>query len=195
MSMVVVVKRQKVELRHRMKVLVGQEGGELRLKKVVKKIQKLVDRLRPKCVLGYVAIAGEVDVLAVGESLGEGQVFGVPVCDESGLIEGFAEFRRGVELVRGKKGVWEPDEKRFIETKNVEKAVVLVPGVAFDKKGNRLGRGGGAYDQWLAKYPEIVKVGVCFDRFLMEVVPMEEHDVGMDWVVSEKGVFRCEARR
>lgn len=61
--------------------------------------------------------------------------------------------------------------------------LILVPGVAFDKSGNRLGRGKGYYDKVL-KQTGAYKLGVCFDFQLVERVPVEPHDVKMDWVVA-----------
>lgn len=61
--------------------------------------------------------------------------------------------------------------------------LILVPGVAFDKSGNRLGRGKGYYDKVL-KQTEAYKLGVCFDFQLVERVPVEPHDVKMDRVVA-----------
>lgn len=61
--------------------------------------------------------------------------------------------------------------------------LILVPGVAFDKSGNRLGRGKGYYDKVL-KQTGAYKLGVCFDFQLVECVPVEPHDVKMDRVVA-----------
>lgn len=61
--------------------------------------------------------------------------------------------------------------------------LILVPGVAFDKFGNRLGRGKGYYDKVL-KQTGAYKLGVCFDFQLVERVPVEPHDVKMDRVVA-----------
>lgn len=60
---------------------------------------------------------------------------------------------------------------------------ILVPGVAFDNEGHRLGRGKGYYDRFLAQIPEsAVKVAVCFPFQIVEQVPAEEHDILMDYV-------------
>jgi len=70
--------------------------------------------------------------------------------------------------------------------------VVIVPGVAFTRQGGRLGHGRGYYDRMLARLrPRVgVRIGVCFASHLVEAVPMDEHDVPMDLVVTETGVFR-----
>lgn len=64
--------------------------------------------------------------------------------------------------------------------------LILVPGVAFDAAGNRLGRGKGYYDKIL-KQTKAYKIGVCFGFQLLEKVPTEEHDVRMDRVIGSRG--------
>ena len=63
--------------------------------------------------------------------------------------------------------------------------MIVVPGVAFDREGNRMGRGRGFYDRLLKSTPRAMKVGVCYDFQMIEDVPVEPHDVKMDCVVSE----------
>ena len=63
--------------------------------------------------------------------------------------------------------------------------LILVPGVAFDASGNRLGRGKGYYDKIL-RQTDAYKLGVCFAFQLLEQIPTEPHDVKMDRVVASK---------
>jgi 5-formyltetrahydrofolate cyclo-ligase len=68
--------------------------------------------------------------------------------------------------------------------------LMLIPGVAFDQKGNRIGYGNGYYDKFLAKC-EGLKVGIGFDLQVVEKIePIEEWDVKMDLVLTEKGIYR-----
>lgn len=70
----------------------------------------------------------------------------------------------------------------------------LIPGVAFDRKGNRLGRGNGGYDHWIrgqrSLNPRAVFWGVCFECQLMQDVPIEAHDERVDNIVTARGLFR-----
>ena len=63
--------------------------------------------------------------------------------------------------------------------------LVILPGVAFDDNGHRLGYGGGYYDRYLSDKPELVKVGICYGLQLMDELPFEEHDIAVDYVISE----------
>jgi 5-formyltetrahydrofolate cyclo-ligase len=72
--------------------------------------------------------------------------------------------------------------------------VLLLPGLAFDESGNRLGQGGGWYDRVLSSAPAALKIGVCFDCQIADVVPHESHDVRVDFVVTEKRVIKSHSR-
>lgn len=66
--------------------------------------------------------------------------------------------------------------------------VVVVPGLAFDREGWRLGRGAGYYDRFLSEWPGAWRVGVVPARFVFPRIPHADHDRRMDWIVTEKGV-------
>ena len=66
--------------------------------------------------------------------------------------------------------------------------IVLVPGLAFTRTGDRLGRGKGFYDRYLANYPGI-KIGLAFREQLLEDIPTEAHDVPMDLVACADGIY------
>jgi 5-formyltetrahydrofolate cyclo-ligase len=74
------------------------------------------------------------------------------------------------------------------EAKPEDLRVIVVPGLAFDAHGGRLGHGGGHFDRLLADTPALM-VGLCFENRLVQAVPMESHDVRMDVVATEKRLF------
>ena len=80
-------------------------------------------------------------------------------------------------------GIGEPAGKEFVDLDSVE--VIVVPGVAFDREGHRMGRGRGFYDRLLKATANAYKIGVAFDFQIVNHVPTEPHDVMMDAVVSE----------
>lgn len=68
--------------------------------------------------------------------------------------------------------------------------LVLVPGVAFTRTGERMGRGGGYYDRYLAQLPaNAVKLGVGFAIQLVEELPVEAHDIALDGIITEEGLI------
>ena len=68
---------------------------------------------------------------------------------------------------------------------------VVVPMIAFDGTGHRLGYGAGYYDRFLQHYPGLVKIGVAFSCQEVEEIPADENDVSMDLIVTETGIFHC----
>ena len=89
------------------------------------------------------------------------------------------------DLVPGKFDILEPPEdSRIMDTMQLDLAVV--GGVAFDRLGGRLGRGGGFFDRLLAGIPA-AKCGVCLDEQVRRDVPVEKHDVKMDMIATPSG--------
>lgn len=67
--------------------------------------------------------------------------------------------------------------------------VLLIPGLSFSKKGERLGRGKGFYDRYLETFNGI-KVGLCFECQLQDEIPVETHDKKMNFIVTERNIYR-----
>ena len=65
--------------------------------------------------------------------------------------------------------------------------LVIVPGLAFDPTGARLGRGKGYYDRWLGANPAVKTLGVCFSCQILEKLPAEPHDAHVDAILTEQG--------
>lgn len=72
----------------------------------------------------------------------------------------------------------------------VEPEVLIIPGLGFDLSGQRLGRGKGYYDKYLAEFKGL-KVGVCFNDQMIESIPTEIHDVPLDYIVTEDKMTKC----
>ena len=62
--------------------------------------------------------------------------------------------------------------------------LIVVPGVAFDRNGNRIGRGRGYYDRFLCKHLNVKRIGICFDFQLVDEVPTEPNDIRMNEIIS-----------
>ena len=85
------------------------------------------------------------------------------------------------DLEPGAFGIMEPTGELFTDYDLID--VAVVPGMAFDREGHRLGRGKGYYDRFLAQLPHIYKIGICFPFQLVDKVPADAHDMLMDEVV------------
>lgn len=94
-------------------------------------------------------------------------------------------FSRNPQKTKGAFGVLEPVQDPQYEINLSEMSGLFVPGVAFDRSGHRLGRGKGFYDKALSNFPGL-KVGICFEFQIVDSVPVESHDVSMDYIITNK---------
>jgi 5-formyltetrahydrofolate cyclo-ligase len=69
--------------------------------------------------------------------------------------------------------------------------VAIIPLIAFDTGGSRLGYGAGYYDRFLKEHPHIIKIGVAFSQQQQTTLPQDREDVKMDLIVTERGIYRC----
>ena len=88
------------------------------------------------------------------------------------------------DLAIGAYGIEEPTGALFTDYATID--LVIVPGVAFDRDGNRLGRGKGYYDRLLPRIPSAYKVGICFPFQIVEEVPAEPFDIRMDEIITQQ---------
>ena len=86
-------------------------------------------------------------------------------------------------LEKGNFGVLEPSE--YTEKADIKDALVIVPGVAFDKSCNRIGYGKGFYDKYLSAHPTLDTIGIAFDIQVIEELPTEENDKRLNAVITE----------
>lgn len=101
----------------------------------------------------------------------------------------FFEFSSKTPMNKNQYGILEPDAGKAKEVLAENAGVVLVPGLAFDQNGTRLGSGQGFYDRFLSPFPNLRKIGICFSAQLSSKdLPREHWDVPMDWLVTEKSV-------
>lgn len=105
----------------------------------------------------------------------------LPVVEGDSLV--LKEFSCVGDMCRGCFGIMEPHCEAFPESKYGEIGIIMVPGVGFDAQGHRLGKGKGYYDR-LLPLVRGMKVGVCFDFQLFGRIPVEEHDIRMDKIIS-----------
>lgn len=100
------------------------------------------------------------------------------------------------DLVTSKFGVSEPipdDDNLFevSEDRVKEKTIMIIPGLAFDNKGNRLGYGKGYYDQYLSREyaKDFIKIAVAYDFQIIDEVPTDEYDIPIDYIVTPSKII------
>jgi 5-formyltetrahydrofolate cyclo-ligase len=152
-------------------------------------LTSLPEVTRAGSVLGFASFGTELPtdpsmeaLLAAGKRLLLPYVDGRRLCAaEVGSID---------DLAPGYRGIREPVARTPVDLAVAQ--VVLVPGVAYDEHGRRLGYGGGFYDGLLSEIARSVpRIGLCFDLQIVDEVPAGEADEPVDLVITERRVVRC----
>jgi 5-formyltetrahydrofolate cyclo-ligase len=128
----------------------------------------------------YRSLPDEVDTHGGIEKWAVRKTILLPVVQGDELV--LRKYGGAVCLREGAFGICEPEGEDFTDFDKID--LCIVPAVAFDRAGNRLGRGKGFYDRLLSKIAA-PKIGVCFDVQLLDEIPCEEFDVKMDFVISK----------
>jgi len=178
--------RIRKEILERRKSLSPEEVEKASLK-VVERIKELPSFKRAKTVMLYYPVRGEIDLRPLFEEVLKDpqKVLLLPKVTRDGEMLA-VEVKPGVPLIKGVFGIPEPAGGRIVKAEKID--FVAVPGVAFDRRGCRLGMGKGFYDRFLPRVKG-VKVGVAYDFQLIESVPCEEHDIPLDLIVTPSGII------
>ncbi len=178
------IDQQKKEIRKHIRILKNQissEDKKARSKIIFEKLEKLKEFKRSKIIMAYWSMDDEVythDFIL--KWYGEKKII-LPVVKGDELeLKSFSGLDN---LIKGESfGIEEPDGDIFDQPEKID--LIIIPGIAFDKTNNRLGRGKAYYDK-LLKFTKADKIGICFDFQLLDLVPVDKHDIKMDLVISE----------
>jgi len=150
----------------------------------------LMKRLHARTVAGYHPISSELDVLPLLRVLHEaGYALALPVTPKEKGPLAFRQWSPSDELTKGRFGILAP----IVHKPDVTPDAILLPLLAFDKMGHRLGYGGGYYDKTLRLLrmsTEIVAIGVAYDEQETDALSNEEHDEVLDWLLTPSGARR-----
>lgn len=159
---------------------------------IKKNFLDLLEFEKAKTLLFYVSFKSEVDTISmIEESLQVNKKIIVPKVNRETHQLRLYEIKDLKELSPGFMGIPEPDlpDNRIRDIKDVE--LVIIPGIAFDFYGNRLGYGAGYYDLLLSNMKKKIPfVALAYEEQLIDTIPSERHDVKVDIVVTDKRVLR-----
>jgi 5-formyltetrahydrofolate cyclo-ligase len=148
--------------------------------------------LQPHAVVsGFAPLADELRIWPLLRRLsGDGVRLALPVMQGKGLPLVFRAWTPGDAMDSGVWGIAEPKADKPA----VDPDILLIPLLAFDRLGGRLGYGGGFYDrtlQGLRARKQVTAVGLGYDEQAVEAVPRLNYDQRLDWVLTPSGPFRC----
>lgn len=137
---------------------------------------------KARTVMCYVSFGGEVRTQdLIKEARQSGKIVVVPVCGCNRHMKPCL-FPEDGKLKKGLYGIDEPVNRKFIGCEDID--LIIVPGLAFDKAGNRLGRGKGYYDNFLRQIPSTVpSVGLAYDFQVVTQIPAAEHDTALTKII------------
>lgn len=150
---------------------------------IEKKILSMSEYKNANIIFCYISTENEVNTIGIIENaLSTGKCVGVPRCISKGIMMVYSIKNLG-QLKKGKFGIMEPDEScELIDKHDIEFGII--PCVSCDLKGHRLGHGGGYYDRYL-KNSNMIKTVICRKKTMYRQIPVGEHDVVMDFVITE----------
>lgn len=176
--------QEKILLRNKIRNLKRQftqaQLDELSLS-VVNKITTNPRVINAHTILLYYSLGDEVNThTLIDLLLSQGKKILLPYVIDQENME-IRQYTGPYDLKPSSYGIMEPTGNRYDNISDID--VVLVPGMCFDKSGNRLGRGKGYYDRFLKKIPAAYKIGVCFEFQKQEAIPTGQYDVRMDQII------------
>lgn len=153
------------------------------------KIMNLDKYIKAKTILAYCPINREVDTSLLLEDIFADKKLLLPKTDVKSKKINPCYVNSLFELIEGAYSVMEPgDNCESAKLDDID--VVIVPMVAYDKKGARLGYGGGYYDRLLTNMKHTVKIGIAFAEQEFDQIVTEDHDVKLDMIITQKHTFK-----
>ena len=142
-----------------------------------------------KTVLFYAALDDEINVdECINSALCSGKRVALPVCTDNQGSMKFYYINSLNDVRPGLFGVREPDTEICCEVADFTDAICIVPAIAYDKRGYRLGYGKGYYDRFLENFT-FISVGLCYNEIVENILPIGEHDVPVNYIITEEDVL------
>lgn len=178
---------KKEEIRQNIRILKKQQSKESR-KEASEKICTLIENCgifkNSTNILLYHSLPDEVETLSFISKWHTVKNIFLPRVNGTELeILAYDEKR----LSKGAYNISEPAGEELQDLNNID--LIIVPAVALDKKGNRIGRGKGYYDKLLSAV-NTYKIGIIYSYQLVETIPSEKHDIPMDMVITDEGIIK-----
>ena len=191
------IQEEKIKLRKKIKDIYKTLG----ISEITEKSKKILDNLKQLeiwnkagIILAFLPLADEPDTTCIiEEALTQEKKVTVPRINNNEITFHYITSLSKDSLAKHDYGMLEPLKEADpvdINNFNNSKILILTPGMAFDKQCNRLGRGKSFYDRYLSKCGKnCIKAGICFNFQITDNLPFENHDVQLDFVITDTNVF------
>ena len=192
------MKKQKTDLqikKDEIRKQILEKRSNLSLEEIDKKSELIIENLAPylknaQNIMIFMDMKNEVRITKLIELYPEKNFFISKIVNSKNREMKINKYNEN-ELVLHKFGYYESSSDDFYDEKILD--IVIVPALAFDSSKNRIGFGGGYYDTFLnkvrGKNKNTLFIGVCYDFQMIEEVPIEGHDVTLDFVINESEVL------
>ncbi len=192
-------KAAKREMRRYVSAAIGRMSAEEQVERSVRAQKRLIEMpqfMESRAVLLYYSLPGEIETCGlISHALSTGKRVALPrTCPETHEMEALQIRDPATDLFCGPYGAKEPrDGLPAIAAGEID--LVAVPGRAFDEHGHRLGRGAGFYDRYLGLSSfRGTTVALAFDCQILDSIPSQEHDVSVQFVITESRTITCASR-
>lgn len=172
---------------------ISDEELDRRSKIILEKVKEIDAFKKSKTIMIYVSYGKEINTHNfIPECISMGKNVITPICrysDRTLILGKTKSFPEGFRMT--KYGILEldPDECEQVDAKDID--LIIMPGVAFTERGDRMGYGGGYYDRLLSSASKnLVTIAPVLQEFIFDEIPLEEHDIPMDYVITEEKVFK-----
>lgn len=145
-----------------------------------------------KTIMSFVSFGHEINTHdLIKNSLLQGKKILVPITIPEKRELKVSQLKDFDELELGHYNILTPKDEYIRLRDPLDIDLIIVPGLAFDKKGFRVGYGGGYYDRFLAQLPQVTKISLAFHMQTLPQLPRENFDIPVDYIYTERGIIEC----
>jgi 5-formyltetrahydrofolate cyclo-ligase len=189
-------RENKKKLRSRIKKLLDEFPASLLEEKsrhIQSRLYSLSEYKKSSFIMFYLSTEREVSTFdTIKTALSENKKVAVPLILKPWDIMIPCEIKNLKDLKPGSFGILQPTKDKIQNVPISLIDLIIVPGMAFDRKGNRVGKGKGFYDKFLKLIDQTIpKIALAFSCQIVEQIPAKEYDIAVDKIITEDGIINC----
>lgn len=192
----VLIMKSKSDIRKEIRNKLKTHESNSSFEQLIIKTIELKEYTEADIVLSYIPFQQEADTrLLIQKSFADKKIIGLPKIDSESMQ--FYECTTNTNFTKNTYGIYEPNVYKPLNLSLFSRLFCTIPGLAFTKEGKRLGRGKAYYDNFLNNLfanvdrKNITLIGFCHSIQLVDKIPTEEHDIEMDYIMTEKELIKC----